>query len=136
MPQWTIRLPDDLAQQIQKAAQHHGFSSPRAFIREAIRNELQDRTGTAEEVEERIAASLDGLARELRRLETAQQAQFALTDALAKVVLVCLPEPPNDVLDQARTRARLRYDKFLKSVASGMTGHAHSALTELVRDAD
>jgi Arc/MetJ-type ribon-helix-helix transcriptional regulator len=132
MPQWTVRLPEELAQQICKAAEERGFSTPRAFIREAVRKELHARGGAAEEVENRLAASLDRLSSELRRLGTAQQAQFALTDALAKVFLVCIPEPPNDAVDHARSRAMVRYDKFIKSVAASMTGGSRSALTELV----
>jgi Arc/MetJ-type ribon-helix-helix transcriptional regulator len=132
MPQWTVRLPEELAQQIRKAAEERGFSTPRAFIREAVRQELHARGGAAEEVENRLAASVDRLSSELRRLGTAQQAQFALTDALAKVFLVCIPEPPNDAVDHARSRAMVRYDKFIKSVAASMTGGSRSALTELV----
>ncbi|MGD1092494.1 MAG: ribbon-helix-helix domain-containing protein [Bryobacteraceae bacterium] len=132
MPQWTVRLPEELALEICKAAEERGFSSPRALIREAVRKELQARGGAAEEMEGRLVASLDRLTAELRRLGTAQQAQFALTDALAKVFLVCIPEPPNDVVDHARSRAMLRYDKFIKSVAASMTGGSRTALTELV----
>jgi Arc/MetJ-type ribon-helix-helix transcriptional regulator len=132
MPQWTIRLPEELAQQIRQAAEERGFSSPRAYIREAVRKELQAHDNAAEEVETRIAASLDRLSTELRRLGSAQQAQFALTDALAKVFLVCVPEPPNDAVDHARSRAMLRYDKFIKSVATSMTGGSRAALTQLL----
>ena len=132
MPQWTVRLPDELAEQVRKAAEERGFSSPRAFIREALRKELQAHGAPAEELEKRLVASLDRLSGELRRIGTAQQAQFALTDALAKVFLVCVPEPPADAVDHARSRAMLRYDKFIKSVAKSMTGGSRAALTELV----
>ena len=132
MPQWTVRLPEELAQQIRKASEERGFSSPRAFIREALRKELQAHSAAAEEVEKRLAASLDRLSAELRRLGTAEQAQFALTDALVKVFLMCVPEPPADALDHARSRAMFRYDKFIKSVATSMTGGSRAALTELV----
>jgi Arc/MetJ-type ribon-helix-helix transcriptional regulator len=132
MPQWTVRLPEDLAQQIRKASEERGFSSPRAFIREAVRKELRAQGGAAEGIETRMVASLDRLTSELRRVGSAQQAQFALTDALAKLFLVCVPEPPNDAVDHARSRAMVRYDKFIKSVASSMTGGSRAALTQLV----
>ena len=134
MPQWTVRIPEDMAEQIRHAAQERGFSSRRAFIREAIRKELQSRAGPVEELEGRIAASLDRLTSELRKVAAAQQAQFALTDALAKLFLVCVPEPPNDAVGHARSRAMARHDKFLKSVANSMTGGSRAALTELVGD--
>jgi Arc/MetJ-type ribon-helix-helix transcriptional regulator len=132
MPQWTVRMPEEMAEQIRRAAQERGFSSPRAFVREAIRKELQSRVAEAEDLEARIAASLDRLATELRRVTAAQQAQFALTDALAKLFLVCVPEPPNDVVNHARSRAMARYDKFLRSVAHSMTGASRAALSELI----
>src|SRR5262249_23387962 len=131
MPQWTIRLPEDLAQHVQRAAQERGYSSPRGFIREALRRELRRPSGDVEDIEKRVAASVDRLVAEGRRLGTAQQALFALTDALAKVFLVCVPEPPNDAVEHARSRAMVRYEKFLKNVASAMTGGARAALTEL-----
>ena len=136
MPQWTIRLPEELAEQIRHAAQERGFSSPRAFIREAVRKELQSHSAAAEELETRIAASLSRLSTELQRVTTAQQAQFALTDALAKLFLVCVPEPPNEVVGHARSRAMLRYDKFIKSVANSMAGASRAALTELVSNGE
>ena len=132
MPQWTIRMPEEMTERILQASQERDFSSPRAFVREAIRKELQSRTAEASELESRIAASLDRLANELRKVATAQQAQFALTDALAKLFLVCVPEPPNDAVGHARSRAMARYDKFLKSVAKSMTGASRAALTELI----
>ena len=135
MPQWTVRLPEDLAQQVTEAAEARGFSSPRAFIREALRKELHVR-GSQDELETRLAASLDRLSRELQKVGTAQQALFAVTDALAKVFLMCVPEPPSDAAEHARRRAMLRYDKFIKSVASSMTGGSRAALTELANHAE
>jgi Arc/MetJ-type ribon-helix-helix transcriptional regulator len=132
MPQWTVRLPEELAQQICKATEERGFSSPRAFIREAVRKELHARGGAGQEIEDRVAASLARLSGELRKLGATQQAQFALTDALAKLFLMCVPEPPNDAVDHARNRAMVRYDRFIKSVAASMTGGSRAALTELV----
>jgi Arc/MetJ-type ribon-helix-helix transcriptional regulator len=132
MAQWTIRLPDELAQQIRQSAEERGFSNPRAFIRDAIRKELQTRGEANEQIEGRIAASVERLAGELQKLGTAQQAQFALTDALVKVILMCVPEPPKDAADHARSRAMLRYDKFIKSVAASMGGSSRAALTSLV----
>lgn len=136
MPQWTVRLTEELAQRTRQAAKERGFSSPRALIREALRNELASRPQGGEEVEKRVAATLERLTRDLRKLHSAQQAQFALTDALAKVILVCVPEPVGEAVDPAKSRAKLRYDKFLKSVATAMAGDARAALAGLVSRAD
>jgi len=132
MPQWTVRLPEELVEQIRKATEERGFSSPRAFIREAVRKELHVRGAAGQEIEDRVAASLARQSAELRKLGATQQAQFALTDALAKLFLTCVPEPPTDAVEQARHRAMVRYDRFIKSVAASMTGGSRAALTELV----
>lgn len=137
MPQWTVRLPEELAEGVRQAAKERGFSSPRAFIRDALKHELAGRPQDgAGDIEERVVASFERLTREVRKLGTAQQAQFALTDALAKVILVCLPEPPGEAVEHARSRAKVRYDRFLRSVATAMAGDARAALAELVSRAE
>ena len=132
MPQWTLRLPDELAQDVEKTAKERGFANPRAFIRDAIRKELRTRPEAADALEARIAATIERLTREVRKLASTQQAQFALTDALAKAFFVCVPEPPTNVIDQARNRAMARYDKFFKSVAAAMSGPAEASVLELI----
>lgn len=72
------------------------------------------------EVETRIAATLNRQAKELRSVHTAQLATFAYVDALTKVLLTCIAEPPNEMIDQAKARAKRRYEKFLVSVAQNM----------------
>jgi hypothetical protein len=132
MAQWTIRLPDELAKQICDSASERGFSNPRAFIRDAIRKEIRIRGEASQELEARMAATLERFGSELQKLYTAQQAQFALLDALAKVILTCVPEPPKESVDHARSHAMLRYDKFIKTVAASMTGSSRVVLTNLV----
>ena len=48
--------------------------------------------------------------------------QLAFQDATAKLLLTCLPEPPPEVLEAAKARARQRYDKLMRAVANDMTG--------------
>lgn len=38
-----------------------------------------------------------------------------------------------DAYDQAIARGKARYDRFLKSVGTGMTGDSQTAMTELMR---
>jgi len=52
--------------------------------------------------------------------------------SLAKLFLTCVPEPPPTALDQAKRKARLRYDKFLLSVAQNMASDSRANLAELV----
>ena len=133
MPKIAIRIPDELANQLQNETNRRGFDSPSAFVRHAIQSELRQGESAAAQIEERIAATINRLASEVRAVHTAQLATFALVDSLTKVFLTCVPEPSNEVVDQAKARAKRRYEKLLVSVAQGMTGESKGALKELSR---
>lgn len=128
-----IRVDEVLIGRIDRAAKDGGFSNPSAFIRAAIERELAGRESGVDAAEERIAASLDRLAREVRRVNLGQQALFAFVDSLVKTLLTCIAEPPRDTYDQAVARGRVRYDRFLKSVGAGMAGDSQAAMTELLK---
>ena len=72
---------------------------------------------------------------EIRRLATGQQALFAFVDALAKTVLTCVPEPSGEAYQQAVALAKARYDRFLKSVGSGLSGESGKAFKEFAEHA-
>ena len=127
-----LRYDADLNNRIEAAAKKGGFSCGSAFIRAAIERELAGRESDVDAAEERIAASLDRMGREVRNLRLGQQALFAFVDVLAKTLLTCVPEPPRDVYDQAVARGKARYDRFLKSVGMGMIGDSQAAMKELL----
>jgi Arc/MetJ-type ribon-helix-helix transcriptional regulator len=131
MPQRTIRFSETTKKQIEQVAGRDGFSSPTAFIRYAVQRQLSAGESHGDGTEERIAANLDQLRREIVRLGRAQQALFAYLDTLAKTMLTCVPEPPTDARPQAVARAKERYDRMLKSVAKAMTGDAQTAMQDL-----
>jgi Arc/MetJ-type ribon-helix-helix transcriptional regulator len=133
MPKIAIRVSDALSRQLQAEAKQRSFDSASAFVRHAIQCELRQGESAVSQVEERIAATMNRLAKEVRALHTAQLATFALVDSLVKVFLTCVPEPPNDALDPAKARAKRRYEKFLVSVAQGMSRESRGALKELSR---
>ena len=117
----NVRLPAAVSEAIGKAVKERGFPSASAFVRHAIEQEL----GRGEELantEARITATLDRYAREMRGLHDAQQANFAYLDALVRVFLMCVPEPPSDIADATRTKAKARYENFLRNVARSMSG--------------
>lgn len=66
-----IRLDEPLIGRVERAAKVGGFSNPSAFIRAAIQRELAGRESEVEAAEERIASSLDRLAREIRSVKLA-----------------------------------------------------------------
>ena len=127
-----LRYDEDVNQRIEAATKEGGFSSASAFMRAAIERELAGRENGVDAAEQRIAASLDRMAREIRNLRLGQQALFAFVDVLVKTLLTCVPEPPRDVHDQAVARGKARYDRFLKSVGVGMVGDSGAAMKELL----
>jgi Arc/MetJ-type ribon-helix-helix transcriptional regulator len=129
----ATRLEPELNKRVERATKEGGFANPSAFIRAAIQRELAGRESGVDAAEERIAASLDRLAREIRRVNLGQQALFAFVDSLVKTLLTCVAEPPRDAYDQAVARGRVRYDRFLKSVGAGMAGDSQAAMTELLK---
>jgi Arc/MetJ-type ribon-helix-helix transcriptional regulator len=127
----AVRLSREDQHQVEEAAKTRGYASPSAFIRSAIRNELNGRaelTGT----EERIAGGFDRVSRDIFRVGRGQQALFALVDTFAKAVLTCVPEPPPDARPQAIARARERYDRLIKNAGQAMSGDARAAMQDLV----
>jgi len=130
MIQRSVKLPQLVSERVAKEIRQRGYTSMSAFIRSAIQNELDQR-----DTEERVAATMDRFARELHRLETAHQAEFALLDALARVILHCMPEPQGEIREQAMTRAKERHQKLLKMAALSMQGDARAALAELIHHA-
>jgi len=136
MGQKTIRLTVRIQERLAAEARRRGLPSASALIRAAIENELEARQATLDGMEQRIAGTLERLGKEIRRLGTAQHAQFALVDALARVILLCLPEPSADVHSQALANAKQRHHKLLRAAALSMRGDARTALANLVSHAE
>jgi len=82
--------------------------------------------------EERLAASLEQVRKDVFRLTRAQQALFAYLDTLTKAFLTCVPEPPADAKPQAVARAKERHDRLLKSVGRAMVGESGVAMKDLL----
>jgi Arc/MetJ-type ribon-helix-helix transcriptional regulator len=136
MGQKTIRLSTPIQKRLDGEARKRGFPSASALIRAAIANELEGREAALDATEQRIAGTLERLGKELRRVNTAQHAQFALIDALARVLLLCLPEPPNEVHSQAMASAKQRHQKLLRAAALSMRGDARTALAKLAANGE
>ncbi len=124
-----ISLQDRL--EIERLAKTRGYSSPSAFIRAAIRNEVHGREDLVA-IENRISGSLERLSHENLRLGRALQALFALVDALSKTVLTCVPEPTAEVKPQAVALARERYHRLIKSAGAAMSGDARATMEGLL----
>jgi hypothetical protein len=131
----TIRLSETEQAQLLRAAKDRGYLNPTALIRAAIQDELAGRETEGISAEQRIAATLERLSRDIFRVHRGQQALFAVLDTLVKVFLTCVPEPPRDAMNQAVARARDRYDRFVKSAGQAMVG-AQGSMQDLVNRAE
>ena len=128
---FELRMTEDQLTVMKHTAQARGFPSTNAYVHAVLARDMRDSESDQSE-QEAFTASLDRLSREIRTVHTTQQALFAVVDSLARLFLTCIPEPPPNALDQAKRGARLRYDRFLLSVARNMTSASRATLTELV----
>jgi Arc/MetJ-type ribon-helix-helix transcriptional regulator len=133
MPRRTIRLTGDIDERVQSTAKQKGYANPSAFLRAAIDHELSGREDTMIGSEERLAASMEQMRREIFRLGRAQQALFAFVDSLAKIILTCVPEPAGEAMEAAVARARGRHARLLKSAGKAMVGESQLAMQDLVK---
>ena len=127
----AVRLTREEQHQVEEAAKTRGYANSSAFLRAAIRNELDGRaelTGT----DERIGAGFDRVSRDIFRVGRGQQALYSLLDAFAKAILTCVPEPPPDARLQAVARAKERYERLVKAAGQAMSVDTRAAMQDLV----
>lgn len=127
----AVRLTREEQHQVEDAARTKGYANSSAFLRAAIRNELDGRadlTGT----DERIGAGFDRVSRDIFRVGRGQQVLYALIDAFAKATLACMPEPQPEARPQAIARAKERYGRLVKAAGQAMSGDASAAMQDLV----
>ncbi len=135
MAKWErfeLRLSEEQLTVVKRTAQVRGFRSVSGYIQAVLTRDLRDSPPDQSDREAFVAASIDRLSKEIRNLHTTQQALFAAVDSLTRLFLTCIPEPPPEALDQAKRKARLRYERYLVSVAQNMTSDSRATLTELV----
>ena len=135
MAKWErfeLRLSEEQLAVVKRTAQVRGFRSVSGYIQAVLTRDLRDSPPEQSDREAFVAASIDRLSKEIRNLHTTQQALFAAVDSLTRLFLTCIPEPPPEALDQAKRKARLRYERYLVSVAQNMTSDSRATLTELV----
>lgn len=131
----NFRYPSaQLRDKVRIAVKERGFRSEQAFLIAACERELResDSAEATAQLEDRIAATLANVTRELQSLFTLAHTQFALTNSLLQYVLTCMVEPPEDVLPAARARARARYTKILRHAAQEVATRNKATLEEVL----
>ena len=86
-------MSEDERRQIHDVVRQLGFESPSALVRCAIHNELTGRGAASTDSEERVAATLERVLRDVARIARGQQALFTVVDTLVKTFLTCVPDP-------------------------------------------
>ncbi len=132
MAQRCVRLSESVEIEVLNAVRGDGYASIAAFLRTAVKNELKRRRGGNSQVERDVAATLEQHRRELRAMATALNAQFALIDAFARVMLHCIPEPSAEIYQAAKAQAKERHQRLLRMASTIMKGEAHADMAELV----
>ena len=127
----ALRLSREDRVRIEEAVKVRGYTSPSAFIRAAIQNELNGRPELTK-TEDLITGGFEGISRDHIRIVRSQQALHALLDTFVKTVLTCLPEPSIDVRPEAVARAKDRYHSLIKTASQTMAGNALAALQDVV----
>ena len=110
LAQRAIRFSATTDKEIQAATRKRGFSSPTAFIRHLVEQELSGRREELVGAEERLVASIERAGRKSFGWDEPSRSLFAFLDSLAKVVLTCVPEPGGEAMEAAVARARGRPD--------------------------
>jgi Arc/MetJ-type ribon-helix-helix transcriptional regulator len=118
----ALRLNREDRTRIDEAVKARGYTSPSAFIRAAIQNELSGRPEQSK-TEDLIAGGFEGLSRDNIRIVRGQQALHALLDTFVKTVLTCLPEPSSDARPAAIAQAKDRYHLLIKTAGQAMSGN-------------
>ena len=130
MPKRSIRLTDAIDQRIQSAAKLRGYSTPSAFLRAAIKKELNE-PGEGSAAKE-ILSSIREVHQDVRRVERAQQALFALVESFAKVFVTCVPEPRGEAMQIALGEARNRHARLLTNAGHAMLSDSMAAMEDLI----
>jgi hypothetical protein len=133
MAQRAIRFSETTDKRIQDATEKRGFSTPTAFIRYAVEQELSGQKEKLVTAEERLVASIEQVKGELLVLGRSQQALLALVDCLAKILLTCIPKPDTHALEAAVARAQSRRSRRLKSAGRALGADSRLAMQELVK---
>jgi hypothetical protein len=127
----TIRLTDAIDQRVQSTAKLRGYSTPTAFVRAAIKKEL-DELGAGSAPNEQILGYIREVRQDVRRVERAQQALFALVDSFAKVFVTCVPEPRGEAMQTALGEARNRHARLLTNAGHAMLSDSMLAMENLI----
>ena len=105
------------------------------LLRAAIKKELNE-PGEGSAANEKILGYIREVHQDVRRVERAQQALFALVDSFAKVFVTCVPEPRGEAMQTALGEARNRHARLLTNAGHAMLSDSLVAMEDLISRAE
>ena len=123
----------ELGPRAEAAAKRSGMPLS-AFIRDAVRRQLGEESAAQAlgSFEEKVAATVGRLHREVREVRDVVHLLFAQQDSFVRLFLMCVPEAPTEeALKAAEVSARRRYKKFVDTVARNFNERGAAALAVL-----
>lgn len=116
-----IKVAGPYADAVRDECERRGISQA-ALLTELALDGLQARGNPEKDAlaatERRIASTMVALRSDVESLTATVDVLVAMTDALAKLLLVHLPEPADDTLDGVLASALSRHENLLRSVAT------------------
>lgn len=138
----SVRLPAELASEVEQAAQKAGMT-PSDYTRLALRSAVDRGSAAVElrEIEQRQAAQFEKMARRMNQLHQVQQFHLAVTDLFIRQMDALLPDYPDDASRTAgAAHGKRRYEALIRAVpgalSSGLAAKVKAALSETEGEGD
>lgn len=119
----AVRVPDKMADQIQRAAESRGLTQS-AWQREAMAAYL-DREGqqkSLDNLEARLVATMTRMARDTRNARNDVHMVLAFLDTFVRLYLMHTPPIPKEAVESSAVAAEDRFAKFLDEATKALQG--------------
>lgn len=118
-----VRIPDALAEQLDQAAKSRGLTVS-AYVREALRLQLDEATRDEKlaALEDRVAASLNRMSRDLKNSRQDVQMLIAMLDKFVRQYLLHTPPVPAEAVKAAAASADDRHEKWVRGFLAEIQG--------------
>lgn len=130
---FSTRIPIELHAQLEAAAADRGGSGAKtAILVEALKAYFRgvDESARRDEMEARVAATLNGVRKDIALVRNESQIGIALLDSFIRTYLVHTPPVPREAVDEAAVSAQDRYEKVMRRIPDLLQGDS-GILTKL-----
>lgn len=119
----SVRFDEEPAQRLQELSKARGCSKI-DLIRQALDAFLKadERNTYLDELEARLAATINRLQRDMAGMRNDQQFMFSYLDQMTRFILFVSPEILQDQKEARKLMASARYKKLIEHTVGGMSG--------------